>query len=335
MDSTHKRLANSEDGPDSLLVLNETLNSKLKSIILSFWPERKNDYFPAPQPVSLERRDLFKIKKFPYLVCVKSDGMRFLMLCVNVKGTNKCYMVDRAFRFYEVEHKFPNDIYKTTLFDGELIKCNDNKWSYIIHDCISYKGKSVKKETFPVRYKCVVETVESGCEEGSFGINIKVFRKFKDMDEFVRDMNEKKFNHKIDGIIFTPQNLPVGMHTQYTLFKWKPRDLHTFDFKILIKNNSIIAQVNDKRSLTDFASVDMDTENGKDFYSKLQSLKEFKNGSIVECTYNEVTQCYDPLLVRVDKTHPNGLFTVDKTLLNIKENITVNELLQLSEHLEN
>lgn len=330
-----KRLAKSQNGPESLMVKNDKLIQKLKNIILNYWTERKNDHFPAPQPVSLERRDLFKIKKFPYLVCVKSDGMRFLMLCTTVNGVGKCYMVDRAFRFYEVKQTFKDPIYRNTLFDGELIECANGRWKYIIHDCISYKGINMKQENFPPRYKCVVDCVTdcwSMSNESNFIVSLKEFKKFKDIGDLVGIMNGGELDHKTDGIIFTPINLPVGMNTQYTLFKWKPRELHTFDFKITIRDNQIFAQVNDERKMTDFASVSLDSDIGKKFHSQLLSLENFKDGAIVECDYDEVLKEYKPLFVRIDKTHPNGLFTVNKTLLNIRENITIRELIRLSQN---
>ena len=57
-------------------------------------------------------------------------------------------------------------------------------------------------------------------------------------------INEDKLDHKTDGLIFTPKNKKVGSHTQYDLFKWKPRNLHTFDFKIIKNSEGITAFVN-------------------------------------------------------------------------------------------
>ena len=125
------------------------------------------------------------------------------------------------------------------------------------------------------------------------------------------------------------------MHTQYTLFKWKPRNFHTFDFKIVERENNIFAQVNKKGELTDYASVNRNTEVGNMFYDSLCKLKDYNSGEIVECDYNEVTQCYKPLFVRKDKTHPNGIFTVEKTLLNIRENIRIEEFLNINKNICN
>ena len=133
------RLANGENGPIVQKINDPIMLQKLRSGILDFWSNRKNDHFPAPQPVSLERKFFDKLKNYPYLICVKSDGMRFLMMCYN----NDTYMVDRAFRFFKVNQCFGSMIYGGNvdntcgaLFDGELI-FNDNKeWVYVIHDCI-------------------------------------------------------------------------------------------------------------------------------------------------------------------------------------------------------
>ena len=106
-----EKLADSETGPKSRQLLNPEALAKLKSKFLSYWPSRKNDFFPAPQPVSLQRRDIFRFKKFEYVACVKSDGMRFVMVCTIVDGKHKCYMVNRAFRYYEVDQCFDEKIY--------------------------------------------------------------------------------------------------------------------------------------------------------------------------------------------------------------------------------
>lgn len=335
------RLADPETGPKSKQLLDSEILATLKSKFLSYWPSRKNDFFPAPQPVSLQRRDIFRFKKFGYLACVKSDGMRFVMVCTIINGKNKCFMVNRAFRYYEVEQCFDQSIYKGTMFDGELVRTGPKRdeWTFIIHDCIVFCGEDVTQKTFTERYERVSTAIETfwdlvenkeRSEIDSFPIDVKKFYKFEDLDKLVDDMNNGSINHNTDGLIFTPITLGVGMHTQYTLFKWKPRDRHTFDFKIVDKGDTLIAKVNEKGELTDFAGIEKNTEVGKMFFNKLKTLKEYENGSIVECNYNEVTECFEPVLVRTDKTHPNGIFTVDKTLLNIRENITMSELVKLS-----
>ena len=336
------RLANQDNGPKAYPVTDPNILKTLRSIILSYWPKRRNDYFPGPQPVSLERRDLFKLKKFPYLACVKSNGMRFMMLCTTIDEDTKCYMVDRAFRFYEVNQCFDKAIYSNTLFDGELVRLyskNDDesstqKWTYIIHDCVSFRDTDVSRKNCTQRYSYVKTAIETFWEltnGDTFPIEIKKFVPMEKLQELVDMEKNGEISHPTDGLILTPVDLPIGTNAQYTLFKWKPRELHTFDFKIMEEEDKFTAMVNKKGSLIPFASVLKSTSQGKDFATKLENIinPKYENGSIVECEYNTQSKCFDPLFVRTDKTHPNGLYTVEKTLLNIQEDITIEELIAL------
>ena len=342
------RLANSETGPIATPVTDVLLVKNIRNIVLGYWPRRRNDYFPGPQPVSLERRDLFKLKKFPYLVCVKSDGMRFMMLCTKQSSDltvgcmkqgsdsprNKCYMIDRAFRPFEVEQVFDDVVYNNTLFDGELVKLKNGVWTYVIHDCVSFKGDDVSQLDFNKRYACVsaaIETFLGSPRQDVFPIEIKKFVPFSEIKTLIDMESRNEISHPTDGLIFTPVMLPVGTNAQYTLFKWKSIKLHTFDFKIINELDKYVAFVNNKGVLSSFASVLKNSAQGKDFGEKLAGLTnpKYESGMIIECEYNSNTSCFDPLFVRTDKTHPNGLYTVEKTLLNIRENITIHELSKL------
>lgn len=342
MTTEEVRLANNETGPVATQVTDPNKLKILRNIVLGFWPRRRNDYFPGPQPVSLERRDLFKLKKYSYLACVKSDGMRFMMLCTTMDDHNKCYMVDRAFRFYEVDQSFDKTIYSNTLFDGELVKLknrvdkDDNPittWTYVIHDCVAFRGTDVSQMSFDKRYSYVTTAVETFWDIVSdskvFPIEMKKFVPFGELGKLVELEKNGDISHNTDGLIFTPVDIPIGTNAQYTLFKWKSS--HTFDFKICEEDGKYIAYVNQKGNLSAFASVSKQTSQGIDFGNKLSNLDspKFESGMVVECEYNKKTQCFDPLFVRTDKTHPNGIYTVEKTLLNVQEDITLDELVNL------
>jgi mRNA guanylyltransferase len=332
------RLANKETGPESIRVVDENLLDMLKNVVLEYWPSRRSDFFPGPQPVSLERRDLSKLTEFDYLVCVKSDGMRFLM----VIWSGKTYMVDRAFKFYEVVQNFdekslyPDGVKNMCggIFDGELIRNRQGRWQFVVHDCICMANTDVSQCMFPERYSQVTRLVEEfWVAKGSeFRISEKQFFTFRQLRMLERLIEEEKLDHKTDGLIFTPKNRKVGTQTQYDLFKWKPRNLHTFDFKIIKTPNGIIAYVNKNGQHIPYASVESKSKEEKIFLDGLkENCPEFNNGNIVECEYDEVADTYRPVKIRLDKTHPNSLFTVRKTLGNIKESITVGELIDLGD----
>jgi hypothetical protein len=336
------KLANKETGPIAIRITNESLIESLKKIILLHWQiTDERDFFPAPQPVSLERRDFSKLIEYEYLVCAKSDGMRFLLVCYE----GLCYMVDRAFKFYRVNLIFKNnELYNLSsdndlsntlggIFDGELVLNKQGKWQYVIHDCINIYGKDISKSFFPARYSEITKLIcDYWVPEGSeFKICSKQFFPFKQLGLLNRLINENRLDHKTDGIICTPKDRKVGSHTQYDLYKWKPRHLHTFDFKIVKGSDGITVFVNKNGEHVPYASALHGSPEEKIFLDGLvKNCPEFTNNTIVECDYDDLNDVYTPIKLRLDKSHPNSLFTVKKTLCNIKENISMEELIDLS-----
>jgi len=321
-----------DDGPNSLKIIDPELIRELKTSVLSFWPNRKNDFFPGPLPVSLERKNFYKLRQFPYLVCVKSDGLRFIML----RHNKNIYLVDRSFTFYNVSLNFQesNNFGVEFMLDGELIKTKDNQWTYIAHDCISIYCKDISASNFDQRYEAVLTIINDiFIKEGSdFNIIAKKFYKFNEIDTLISMLNNNKINHSIDGLIFTPLTLGIGTQTQFTLFKWKTRLHHTFDLKIVDNEEVHRYDAYANQGTTDklFGSVDKNTKEGAQFIKLLkQKCPTFKSGDIVELDFNDKTKCFEPLIVRTDKSHPNSLFTIEKTLKNIEENITLDELVNI------
>lgn len=316
------------------------LLQELKSTLLGFWPNRKNNNFPGALPVSIERKNFEAIKKYPYVISLKSNGIRFLMMAYN----KNVYLVDRLFNFYKTNQNFNINIYGSTpidtcglLLDGEMMFNNTNSTTitdsttntntnndmlYIIHDCLCVFSKDITKEYFTDRYDSIKSAVSLWSPEHSdFKIKIKKFYMYNDL---TRDIIEKA-DHDIDGLIFTPIKLGIGTGTQHTLFKWKYK--HTFDFLIKDENNEYVSYVYDKNVLIKYASVKK--RNVK--FSKLlkKNCPDFKSGDIVECICNVVDEDFEPLFLRKDKSHPNSLYTIEKTIINIKENITLDEMMEL------
>ncbi len=349
------RLANKEDGIEAIKIIDDKLSLILKNTILSFWGEIKNDFFPAPQPVSLDRRSINKLIQNEYLVCVKSDGMRFLM----INYDHNTYMTDRAFKFFKVEQYFNDEmLYRATedkcgfIIDGELVKFKQSdSWQFVVHDCITMGGVSVINQTFPKRYEHVYKLIneiwipivskddrvvskddrvvsKDDRVVSSFKISTKQFYPFNELKKLI-DLTDK-MDHHIDGIIFTPKYKKIGTNTQFDLFKWKPRNLHTFDFKITVTDEGVTAYVNKNGVHIPYARASKNTEEEKKFITLLnKNCPDFVNGSIVECNYDDINILYEPIKLRLDKSHPNSLFTIEKTLINIRENITIEELINL------
>lgn len=295
----------------------------LKTRFMEFWKDRKPDCdrFPAAQPVSLTRNELKKLRNFNYYVSVKSDGERFLLWSEKEKN----YMVNRKFEFYQIA---PIIEWRggDTLFDGELIQNKEkSKWLYIVHDCISLFGNDLYDKDLDTRYQKVPYVVNRLTKNGNpFTIVTKKFIAYKNMQEMVNYASSGKIDHETDGYIFTPVDAKIGIYTQFSMFKWKKEN--TFDFKIVEENSSIFAVVRSNQEYYKFASISLNGDKGRCFKNKLVGL-HWEDGDIVECTYNNIEETFHPYRLRKDKSHPNDYRVVQKTLANVKEDITEKDLI--------
>ena len=325
------RLCDNNNGPLVIEVVDSKILNSLRTKINNQWPIVKNsDKFPGPQPISLEIKDTPKLKQYEYKVCEKTDGMRFLLYGVNFYNTNRIFLVDRSFKFYEIENiEFHNNFYKETIFDGELIKNDNKEWLYYCHDCICLAGVNVAKSTLNIRLEFINKCLsELFIKSDNIQIRLKPFWSFLKFPDYLKYHN--KSNHKVDGIIFTPVKLPVSTGTQHTLFKWKEK--HTFDLLVKwVDLNEHRRRYDlffmDNSKLVKYVSMNNRTFKGKQFHNEYINISNGKNNVIIECYYED--DRYKPILIRDDKTFPNSIRTVEKTHLNIKENIKLDFFLNM------
>ncbi len=289
---------------------------EIKKIVLDHWSgNSEKKFFPAPQPVSIERSNFPKIKN--YFFSEKNDGTRMVLLYLN----GKCYSIIRSFKISNFNLKIYPDINTGIVFllDGEYYEQEN---TYIIHDAVNIYGEQIKNQDLINR----LDKIRKMLAEISFS-GSKILLKTYHRD--ITSLIENKSEYKNDGIIFTPIYEKVGHNTQLNLYKWKPVDLCTFDFVITTGNDGILALVQKNGELIKYAQASAGSIEEKNFLNKLSNLEgycNFKNGVVVECKYNIDENSYEPIKIRYDKTYPNGDFTVKKTLFNIEENITLEEL---------
>ena len=56
------------------------------------------------------------------------------------------------------------------------------------------------------------------------------------------------------------------------------------------------------------------------------SIEQLKNGVIIEFNYIPEEDLFKPYRLRLDKEHPNSEITINNTLKNIEEAITIDDL---------
>ncbi len=263
----------------------------IREYIHSVWKSRDKSLFPGPHPVSIERKHFPLLTQNRYVVCEKTDGTRFFLVCVKFKESKYAVFVNRAMDMYTIRVSMPAN----TIIDGELIEDR-----FIIYDGIIINGEYIGDLNFIERLKhteCVTKAPPIP------GIKLKM-KTMWNLSQF-KELYNKKFDYEIDGYIFTPVDEPIRMETHETMFKWKPLDRITMDF---IVTNSKLYVWDRKHGYIYIQDCD---------YSQYE-------GKIIECKLNESKQ-WSLVKVRNDKTFPNNRRTYLRTLANISENIKPEE----------
>jgi hypothetical protein len=305
-------------------------SAELKTSVLGFWTFRKDNYFPGALPTSLEREHFKILQKQKYVISLKSDGTRYMLMLYK----NKIYFIDRNFNFYERDLSFSKSLANDPdqcnfLIDGELIKDHSGKLIYLAHDCICAYSRSVRHLPLTDRYEYLRSIIsglnqESREQESQQTIELRL-KKFYLFNEFSKDLITNS-DHPIDGLILTPVNVEIGNQEQNTLFKFKEN--HTVDFKLVDENEYYNGYATINKTVP-FKMMAVHKNNH--VFKRLLTLNcpGFQSGDIVEFAINTKYNVYDPIKIRRDKDYPNSRRVVDKTNFNAKENITLDELIEL------
>jgi len=259
------------------------------------------------------------------MIAEKTDGMRYILYIVRINNVLKAVFVDRAFRMYSIESIGLQSGGKC-IFDGELVKETSGAWSFYIHDAVLVNGHNIATQNLTKRLSHISAYLKSHSRTILTEISIKKKNmwNFKNFDAF---LNREASDHDTDGIILTPINKGVETGTQYSMFKWKTETQHTMDFMITEGSRRFDVFVYNRRELMKYKSLSTRTPKGRAFMKAIGRITDNDtqiSGLIIECRYM-LDGTIVPLKMRLDKTRPNSLRTIEKTIINIKENITLEE----------
>lgn len=273
----------------------------VERFIQDSWGSSDVNRFPGPQPVSIERRHFCLLKRQPYLVCEKTDGVRHLLVSTP-EGT--VALVNRAFHVEQVKIRIPKD----TLLDGELVKAKSGKVLFMVYDAVRVKGEDLMRAPLDQRLEKARAVMKGIIKTASapFEVRVKTMTDLKDFKSFP-DLNS--FEYETDGLVFTPVQEPIRMGTHETMFKWKPRERITIDFCL---QNGKELFVQDRGE--PYKEAELHLRNQR---------PDLANGTIVECGYGNLGWFVEK--IRTDKTHANNRRTYFRTLVNLRENILVTE----------
>ena len=255
-----------------------------------------------------------------------------------------------------------------SLFDGELVWEYSQQsirptQVFLVFDVMSISGDvTVQKDNYMKRLSKIYDIFHSFIEynEGSSsdvivctGNNHNLT--FKPKQCFRKDNISTlhrllgNLNHKTDGLVFTPVNCPVICGTHSRMYKWK--SAHMIDlFVSVFKNDNMWnaeCEYMDKGKLVNCETnpvtirersqtIVLRIEKTKMLHSLFNycSMKGLTNIKyIFECScklnlHSDFVWCRI-IKPRHDKLYPNSKLTIEKTLWNIIESISINEMIEL------
>jgi len=312
---------------------------------------RTVSHFPGANPVSLERKHIDLVTRERCMVALKSDGVRYLLvLTTNPEGAGIALMINRAMAMYEVEVWAHFDYFgEGTILDGELVWEYDNyvpRLRYVVFDAVCTMGRRHTDQPYDARMEVVSSLCASNTalfpnsEELERYIlaerKVVAMRNAHDLKivpkrcHFISGMHElwsgrKNAAHRNDGLIFTLCDAPVEINTSTSTFKLKSD--HTVDVLVRREGEKALPFCYSAGRLVKLRSVAVERET----YRVRMEVNEVV--SPILSADQKVVECACTLLggelilfalkVRYDKDGPNSLKTVERTVFNIVEGLTV------------
>ncbi|KAM0674477.1 Dcp1p-Dcp2p decapping enzyme complex alpha subunit [Gurleya vavrai] len=287
--------------------------------------------FPGSHPITLLKKHIDFLLNENYYVCEKSDGIRVLLYIFTHNNKPYSFFVDRKSKVYSIKIDFCP--IKNTLFDGELyVDIIDNKKHlvYAIFDTLLFNCENVMKLNFQERLGYSNLFISNKPKSPFLNIISKkmfVSYGFKEIYESISELN-----HKNDGLIFTPVDLPYIPGRCDKLFKWKPAHLNTADFLLKkVKDHDffyellLFGKFNELKIFSYF--TDFDGENGSRLDNKIVEMiyKEDKI-TLDSCSHGEIKGGWEIYKIRTDKETPNSHKVVMNVLYSLKESLNFKNL---------
>jgi mRNA capping enzyme, catalytic domain/mRNA capping enzyme, C-terminal domain len=106
-------------------------------------PHMSEAWNPCSNPITLDEINAPLLRKFPYIVSTKTNGIRVQLMVIRHPVTFQLVtiMVDRNMGMYDIGIACLNGCDAVgTLLDGELVERTDGKWAFILFDVVAVRG---------------------------------------------------------------------------------------------------------------------------------------------------------------------------------------------------
>lgn len=333
---------------------------------------RSSTNFPGAQPVSFARQHLQELKSKDYYLCEKSDGIRCLLYCTQDENQGEIhYLIDRKNNYYFVPGlhlPLPGDpelvaFHTRTILDGELVndRLEDGRRElrFLVFDCMVLDGKNLIGRIYDSRIGYFKEHMWEPYQKLYFKRNPQARQsqpfilQWKRMERGyaieVLFHQLENLAHGNDGLVFTCKDTPYTCGTDEHIFKWKPANENSIDFRLCLGQFPTMKGEDGQEDVEDYDAMptfDLEVHHNnreyrsfaplyltEDEWESMKSLDEQLDGRIIECFKDEEgrwrykRESDGTPRFRDDKLDGNHISTVEKVLLSIEDAVSKEELL--------
>jgi len=184
-----------------------------------------------------------------HMLNLRSNGNRYYLYFTLYNDIEIMYYIDKKIhpgyqrpRIIFGRGLFDKNLFKNTLLDGEMVKCKDDTWTFLINDIVCYEGIHLKNKTLPERLNIIYNMLATQyTPDKTIDVcNYKVKTYYNLYKESIVAIQElaKNLNYTCRGIYIWPYDL-----------KYKPK-LYNFD------DTNIIEVVRKTKDITEFKTIE-------------------------------------------------------------------------------
>ncbi len=229
-----------------------------------------------------EEKLMTNLNSNPHLLYVRSNGNPYFLYLTKLNFVNYCIFIDKKIqqgyffpRMIITHFHFDDELFDDTIFDGEMIKMNGEKWTFILDDLIVYKGSYLKDQNVVKRLNTLYSLLKTYYVEDSVDIcrfQVKKFFKYDEINYLIND-HIPTLNYTCRGIYFRPLFLrfrDVLVNFDDSLIKKVERNKykHIKNFLLLDDQKTIEKQENKISKSSSVVSTEIIDNNNKYFVRK-------------------------------------------------------------------
>lgn len=248
----------------------------------------------------------------PHLVSIRTNGNPYYMYFTMYDDKEIIYLIDKkihtGYKYPRIQINrgmFNQSLFSGTLIDGEMVRCYDKSWIFLMNDIIAYKGEHLINHMLPARMEILMNMLDKEYTPDSTMdmCNYAIKPYYNLCVDTLEKIVSKKYAFSIRGIFFWAYNL-----------KYKPKQLNFDDSLIqmvsrkvkdnpdfILKEPPVVIKTFVQTDLPDvYRVIEDDTYACIQTTSNSQLVRDvFKNTSVnktkqFRCTFNVKFQKWQP-----------------------------------------